>query len=80
MQYRRRLHRLRPVWEGFMLAAMDQIKLLWPEGKHALPIIFNINDNFYGMGGQTQGRDHGLRYGGAHSGGHIARTRSMRSA
>ena len=48
-----------PVWEGFMLAAMDQIKLLWPEGKHALPIIFNINDNFYGMGGQTRGETMG---------------------
>ena len=48
-----------PVWEGFMLAAMDQIKLLWPEGKRALPIIFNINDNFYGMGGQTRGETMG---------------------
>ena len=44
-----------PVWEGFMMATMDQIKSLWPEGKRALPIIFNINDNFYGMGGQTRG-------------------------
>ena len=48
-----------PVWEGFMLAAMDQIKLLWTEGKRALPIIFNINDNFYGMGGQTRGETMG---------------------
>src|SRR5699024_2661383 len=48
-----------PVWEGFMMATMDQIKSLWPEGKRALPIIFNINDNFYGMGGQTRGETMG---------------------
>lgn len=48
-----------PVWEGFMLAAMDQVKSLWPEGKRALPLIFNVNDNFYGMGGQTRGETMG---------------------
>lgn len=26
-----------PVWEGFMLAAMDQIKLLWPEESTRFP-------------------------------------------
>ena len=37
-------------------AAMDQFKTLWEEGrKGGLPIIFNVFDNFYGMGGQTMG-------------------------
>ena len=37
-------------------SAMDQFKTLWEEGrKGGLPIIFNVFDNFYGMGGQTMG-------------------------
>jgi 2-oxoisovalerate dehydrogenase E1 component len=49
-----------PVWEGFCLAAMDQYKKLW-EGdfKGGLPIIFNIFNNQYGMGGQTNGETMG---------------------
>lgn len=45
-----------PVYEAMNFAAMDQFRLLWDEGhKGGLPIIFNVFDNFYGMGGQTWG-------------------------
>ncbi|MDR2848513.1 MAG: thiamine pyrophosphate-dependent dehydrogenase E1 component subunit alpha, partial [Bacteroidales bacterium] len=49
-----------PVWEGLMFAAMDQYKKLW-EGKHkgGLPLIVNIMNNQYGMGGQTRGETMG---------------------
>lgn len=48
-----------PVWEGFMMAVMDQCKTLWGEDGGGMPIIFNINNNFYGMGGQTCGETMG---------------------
>lgn len=48
-----------PVWEGLMISAMDQVRKLWGEDGGAMPIIFNINDNFYGMGGQTRGETMG---------------------
>jgi len=45
-----------PAWEAFNFAAMDQIKKLWPdEYKGGIPILFNVFNNFYGMGGQTYG-------------------------
>ncbi len=45
-----------PVWEAFNFAAMDQYRTLWEEGmKGGLPVIFNIFNNSYGMGGQTRG-------------------------
>jgi len=49
-----------PVWEGISFATMDQFKQLW-EGdfKGGLPILFNIMDNQYGMGGQTCGETMG---------------------
>lgn len=47
-----------PVWEGMMIAAMDQIKSLW-EGGNGVPLIYHINNNFYGMGGQTAGETMG---------------------
>lgn len=49
-----------PVWEGLMFAAMDQYKELW-EGdmKGGLPVIINIMNNQYGMGGQTKGETMG---------------------
>ncbi len=49
-----------PVWEGLSFAAMDQFDQLW-EGayKGGLPIIFNIMNNQYGMGGQTSGETMG---------------------
>ncbi len=46
-----------PVYESMNFAAMDQYKTLWDKdlGKGGLPIIFNFNNNNYGMGGQTCG-------------------------
>ncbi|MBQ4062450.1 MAG: dehydrogenase [Christensenellaceae bacterium] len=48
-----------PVWEGLMMATMDQVKKLWDDEHKVLPMIFNINNNFYGMGGQTRGETMG---------------------
>lgn len=49
-----------PVWEGLSFASMDQFNELW-EGaqKGGLPIIINIMNNQYGMGGQTCGETMG---------------------
>jgi 2-oxoisovalerate dehydrogenase E1 component len=45
-----------PVWEAFGFASMDQYNQLWDEAHQGgLPIIFNVMNNFYGMGGQTAG-------------------------
>ncbi|MDR1390335.1 MAG: dehydrogenase [Treponema sp.] len=50
-----------PVWEAMTLAAMDQYRTLWPKDSGgAPPILFNIFDNFYGMGGQTAGETEGF--------------------
>ena len=43
-----------PVWEAMNFAGMDQFNTLW-ENKGGLPILFNFNNNGYGMGGQTNG-------------------------
>ena len=45
-----------PVYEAMNFAAMDQFRTLW-EGdmKGGMPILFNIFNNSYGMGGQTRG-------------------------
>lgn len=49
-----------PVWEGIMLATMDQYRQLWPDDiKGGLPLIFNIMNNQYAMGGQTSGETMG---------------------
>ncbi len=49
-----------PVWEGMMLSAMDQYSKLWDgEYRGGLPLIFNIYNNQYGMGGQTRGETMG---------------------
>ncbi len=49
-----------PVWEGICFATMDQFHKLWDgEFKGGLPIIFNIMNNQYGMGGQTCGETMG---------------------
>lgn len=52
-----------PVWEGFMMSAMDQYRTLW-EGdmKGGLPLLFNIMNNHYGMGGQTRGETMGYDF------------------
>ena len=51
-----------PVWEGLSFAAMDQFTQLW-EGdmKGGLPVIFNVMNNQYGMGGQTCGETMGYQ-------------------
>ncbi|MCE1197477.1 MAG: thiamine pyrophosphate-dependent dehydrogenase E1 component subunit alpha, partial [Marinilabiliales bacterium] len=49
-----------PVWEGLSFAAMDQFTQLWEEGmKGGLPVLFNVMNNQYGMGGQTAGETMG---------------------
>jgi 2-oxoisovalerate dehydrogenase E1 component len=49
-----------PVWEGITFAAMDQFEQLWQGAmKGGLPVIFNIMNNLYGMGGQTCGETMG---------------------
>lgn len=52
-----------PVWEGLMMSAMDQFQTLW-EGdmKGGLPLIFNIMNNQYAMGGQTRGETMGYDF------------------
>ena len=45
-----------PVYESLNFAAMDQYRQLWEEGcRGGLPVLFNFNNNGYGMGGQTRG-------------------------
>ncbi len=51
-----------PVWEGLMLAAMDQYNTLWDKDLGgAPPIMVNIFNNFYAMGGQTNGETMGYK-------------------
>lgn len=52
-----------PVWEGFMMAAMDQYTTLWEGDMNGgLPVMFNINNNQYAMGGQTRGETMGYEF------------------
>jgi len=45
-----------PVWEAMNFASMDQFNTLWEDSyKGGLPVLFNFNNNGYGMGGQTNG-------------------------
>jgi len=45
-----------PVYESMNFSAMDQFTKLWDDAhKGGLPIIFNVLNNSYGMGGQTRG-------------------------
>ncbi len=49
-----------PVWEGLAFATMDQFTQLWDDDmKGGLPLIINIMNNQYGMGGQTCGETMG---------------------
>ncbi len=49
-----------PVWEGLSFATMDQFTELWDDDmKGGLPLIVNIMNNQYGMGGQTCGETMG---------------------
>ena len=47
-----------PVYESMNFATMDQLTQLWDD-KGGLPIIYNIWNNSYGMGGQTCGETMG---------------------
>ncbi len=50
-----------PLWEGMMIAAMEQYRTLWePEIGGSPPLMFNLINNFYGMGGQTAGETMGF--------------------
>ena len=45
-----------PVYEAMNFAAMDQLRMLWDNAhKGGLPIVYNVFNNSYGMGGQTCG-------------------------
>ena len=45
-----------PVWEAMNFACMDQFHTLWEKGRdQGMPILYNIFNNSYGMGGQTRG-------------------------
>lgn len=48
-----------PVWEGISFAAMDQYRQLWDAEFGSPPVLFNIMNNHYGMGGQTDGETMG---------------------
>ncbi len=49
-----------PVLEAFNFASMDQITKLWDNGSGiGMPILFNVFNNHYGMGGQTRGETMG---------------------
>ncbi len=49
-----------PTWESMNFAAMGQLYRLWEDDyRGGLPIIFNFMNNFYGMGGQTNGETMG---------------------
>jgi len=49
-----------PVWEGLAFATMDQYRQLWDAAhRGGLPLIVNIMNNQYGMGGQTVGETMG---------------------
>ena len=50
-----------PVWEGMMMAAMDQYTELWDKDLGgAPPVLINFFNNFYGMGGQPVGETMGF--------------------
>ncbi|TVR04871.1 MAG: dehydrogenase [Spirochaetaceae bacterium] len=50
-----------PTWEAMTMSSMDQYRTLWPKDVGgAPPIMFNFINNFYGMGGQTQGETMGF--------------------
>lgn len=47
-------------WESMNFASMDQYNTLWDEAhRGGLPILYNIINNGYGMGGQTNGETMG---------------------
>ena len=52
-----------PVWEALMTATMDQYHTLWEgEMKGGLPLLLNVMNNQYAMGGQTRGETMGYDF------------------
>ncbi|MBR5924588.1 MAG: dehydrogenase, partial [Bacteroidales bacterium] len=52
-----------PVLEGMTFASMDQFHTLWEgEMKGGLPVLINVMDNQYAMGGQTKGETMGYSF------------------
>ncbi|MBN2163634.1 MAG: hypothetical protein JXR25_10815 [Pontiellaceae bacterium] len=51
-----------PVYEGIWMAAMDQYVELWDEEFGHPPVLINIMNNQYGMGGQTVGETMSYKY------------------
>lgn len=52
-----------PVWEALMLAAMDQYTKLWQgDMQGGLPLLVNVMNNQYAMGGQTRGETMGYDF------------------
>ena len=52
-----------PVWEAMNMSGMDQIRQLWDSGHNGgLPVLFNVFNNQYGMGGQTRGETMGYDF------------------
>ncbi len=52
-----------PVWEAMSFASMDQFRTLWDDDmKGGLPLLFNIMNNQYAMGGQTRGETMGYDF------------------
>lgn len=49
-----------PVWESISMATMDQYKTLWGEHGGGVPLIYNVFNNLYAMGGQTNGETLGV--------------------
>lgn len=49
-----------PVWEAMNFASMSQFQTLWNDlDSRGLPVLFFFNNNFYAMGGQTNGETMG---------------------
>ncbi len=48
-----------PVWEAMNFASMDQFHTLWENHNGGMPILYNVFNNSYGMGGQTNGETMG---------------------
>ncbi len=48
-----------PVWEAMNFASMDQFHKLWENHNGGMPILYNVFNNSYGMGGQTNGETMG---------------------
>ncbi len=51
-----------PVFEGIWMAAMDQYEKLWDKEFGHPPVLINIMNNQYGMGGQTVGETMSYTY------------------